>query len=230
MALLACSDGSGSGGPSGDGGGGGGGGGTGDTLTFTSDLYSGSFEVRGTIALARPLPAGTRVAMLLTDASRDISRKTLTSANEFENKTLSGERSTLPYVLKGLKPGKYLFGIAADTSGDGAIGEGDVGGYNGGTAEAPALYGSAAKVITVADANLEGVDFGVGAVTCKAKVGAACTKDEDCRGTTCTAPTGFKLATSNAACPPSTQKCQLSNCESVDPSAQASEGGCFGGL
>jgi hypothetical protein len=206
---------------------GGGDDGGGADLSLTPELQKGSYDLTGTVSLATPFTAATRVSLLLTNAEFGATSARLTAANAFENQTVGGGKSQLTFAVRGIKAGKYLISVVADTSMDGVIGEGDVGGYYGGTAAQPATYGKDAQVVTVVDRSLEGLDFGIGPVVCKAKVGQTCATDDDCRGTVCTQASGARFTTTANACD-ATKKCALNSCTLGTTPGTPSEAGCFG--
>jgi hypothetical protein len=192
---------------------------------LTLDARRGSHELTGTVTMPAGFPA-SRAFLAIKDVSpafKDSSN--LASANAFSTGKV-GASGTLTYTIKGVEDGDYLVSVVLDTSGDGEPSEGDLGGYFGGTGEAPAYYGAQAALVTVQGASQGGLDFGIGAVPCKKKYGEACTAHSDCRGTKCQNSSGGTLKDLNApSCSAASSTCAATDCGS---GYLALESGCFG--
>jgi hypothetical protein len=89
------------------------------------------------------------------------------------------------YAFEGIPPGAYRVFAVVDSRVDGRFAEGDVGGFYDGSAAAPISNGEDGKVVNLASGPVCGVDFGVGALRCRASYGQTCARDSDCRGTIC---------------------------------------------
>jgi hypothetical protein len=198
-------------------------------LTFRSTLYEGSSGIEGRIVSATPVAAGATITLVLLDGTRSLEFARIDAPNETGTSTSSTGGTEIPFVLEGLKPGRYLVGFAIDTNGDGAVGPGDLAGLHGGTVTAPALLGTAATVIEVPSSRRVGIDVAIGPFRCKGAVGETCDGDADCRGTVCTGQSGVASTTGSGACDPATKKCRLSDCASFGDGAKPSEAGCLGG-
>jgi hypothetical protein len=199
-------------------------------ITTDTVFYEGAFQLSGTVTFAEGLPAGTRIQLNLAEAT-DFTSGALDTGNELTNETVHGYATQVDWTIEDIAAGSYLVALSAELSGDGWIGEGDQGGYYGGTAEAPAQYQSEAQVIEVTS-SLSALDFGAGPMRCKAHWGGACAADEDCRGASCEYDSGLRTTLTSGKCSASVCETPASSCEPFGTSGDAGtmvESDCFGG-
>ena len=208
----------------------GGSGGGGDALELTMRLDEGPYTASGKVTLPAAVKAGVRASLMVKTGFGDeppISND-LDTANAFENTTLSGGSTVLPFTIRKLSPGKYFVAVIVDQNGDLEVpNAGDFGGFYAGTAAQPIKHGGAPTVVEVKDKDLTGLDFHIAEVTCLAAYGESCTTDDDCRGTVCAEANGVKSHISNGTC--FENKCREAP-QCPEPSNVKSEGSCLGGF
>lgn len=202
------------------------------SFSLHSTMFPGPFVVRGTIHFPADVEVRGAAALTLTNADTASPYTTLQYVDEaaiYELGTVSG---SLDYGISALAAGNYLVGCIVNLDGDDQPSAGDLGGYYDGSAELPLQRASAARVIEIVDRSLDGVDFGVGAVTCLGRYGDPCTADTDCGGTLCSYPDTERVrGLHTGSCDTDSGVCieAPGSCPLVDgQTGTKSESGCFG--
>lgn len=141
---------------------------------FLGRLGKGTGQIAGRIRFSA---AGTHAVTLRLFAEKYSTKKTV--------RVVGGE---VAYRVTGLVDGTYTLGALVDVDGDDRIEAGDLGGFLGGTTTKPVLVRSAARTVTVVGGATVNEDLAVGPLVCAGRIGAACSRDEDCRIHHCTCP------------------------------------------
>ncbi len=156
--------GGGAGGGAGGAGGGSGGGGGGATMGETGRLdflppTEGMVEISGTITFGAEVPAGAQVRFAIEEGLPPGLGFDFASLQAGAPVTKPIRRAT--FTIHRLFPAKFSIAAFVDLNDDGKVNAGDLAGYYGGTAEAPALSFDKLKLVD-AKANVSGADFGIG--------------------------------------------------------------------
>ncbi len=198
------------------------------SLELTTMFYEGSYELSGKVTFSSAVPQGTGLQMILTKAS-DIRSGGLNMGNEIVNGHMATTGTEVDWAVHAIAAGEYWVSVAADTSGNNEIGEGDLGGYYAGTIAQAVQFQADATTISVTNASLTSLDFGAGAIKCLANWGDACTTNADCRGASCVYPSSLRTTAVSGSCTGNVCATPVYTCTAMSGSAgtlQPSQ--CFG--
>ncbi len=204
--------------------------GAGDSVSLEPHFFEGPYELSGTVTFASTLPEGTLVQLNLAEAT-GFPSGALDFGNELRNQKVTAT-NTVGWTIEHISAGSFTVALSAELSGDGWIGEGDQGGYYGGTVEQPAQYEVDAAVIEVSG-TMSGLDFGAGPMQCKAHWGDPCEMDDDCRGIKCNYDSGASSTRGPGVCTAGVCEPPLDGCVPLaagESGGTPEEPGCFGGL
>ena len=200
-------------------------------FALQSTVFPGSHRLRGTISLAPGGQSSGAAALTLTSVDTLSPYTTLAYVDEASIHDLGRISGSIDYTISGLAAGSYVVGCLVNHDGDQEPSAGDLGGYYDGTPEEPLLSGSTARVIEV-DQSIDGLDFGIGPVTCLAGYGEQCSEDADCGGTLCSYPETERVRGLHAGtCDLESGLCVEApgECPTLDGTdGTKSESGCFG--
>ena len=169
------------------------------SLELTTMFFEGGYELSGKVTFSSTVPQGTGLQLILTKAS-NIRSGGLNMGNEIANGRMPTAGIEVDWAVHAIASGEYWVSVAADTSGDSEVGEGDLGGYYAGTIAQPAQFQADATTISVTNASLTNLDFGAGAIKCLANWGDTCTADADCRGGSCAYSSSLRVTAVNGSC------------------------------
>jgi len=199
------------------------------SLELTPVFFKGNYELSGKVTFSAPIAKGTGLQLILTEAT-SFRTGGLNMGNEIVNGRMASAGGTeVDWAVHAIEAGDYWVSVAADTSGNNTIGEGDLGGYYAGTVAQPLQFQSNATTITVTNASLANLDFGAGPVKCLAQWGSSCTSDTDCRGGSCAYPSSLRVTAASGSCSGGVCATPTSTCPDISGSAgtlQPSQ--CFG--
>jgi hypothetical protein len=187
-------------------------------LELTSHFFKGNYELSGTATFDAPIPKGTSVQLVLTEASAS-PLGWLDTGNEIRNGVMATDATEIGWAVHQIAPGGYWVSVAADLNRSLWIDEGDSGGYYAGTVENPAQMAAAATTITISSASLTDLDFGASKLRCLAKWGEACSVDSDCRGGACVYANSLRVPAVAGSCVQGTCATPATSC--VDGSGQS---------
>jgi hypothetical protein len=199
------------------------------SLELTSRFFTGDYELSGKVTFSAPLAKGTGLQMILTEAE-GVSAGGLNMGNEIVNGRMATAGGTeVDWAVHAIEPGDYWVSIAADTSGNNTIGEGDLGGYYAGTVAQPLQFQATATTIRVTNTSLTNLDFGAGPVKCLARWGSSCSSDADCRGGSCAYPSSLRVTAASGSCSGGVCATPTTSCRDMSGSAGTLQPAqCFG--
>ena len=122
--------------------------------------FAGPFEIRGTVIFSQQVPAGSTV--FIGFANKPV--KSLGDATEQASGQLGAPATQVTYALHHQMAGVYYLMFGVDMNGDRKIGAGDLGGFFEGTTGTPIMDGTLAAPVTVANAPICGIDWGIGQI------------------------------------------------------------------
>jgi hypothetical protein len=158
-------------------------------LKIDNQFDKGAYSLSGTVTLPAPPKPGVRAILAIQSGFGDEppTFRTLDFAAEFQTTVLKGGAASIPFVVNTIGPGNYFLSLVVDQNADLFVpGPGDFGGFYAGTPTKPIGHNEQPTLITVKDRDLSSLDFFVGPIVCLASYGETCSRDDDCRGTTCT--------------------------------------------
>jgi len=198
------------------------------SLELTTKFYEGSYELSGKVTFSSPVVGGTGLQLALTQATSFPSGG-LNLGNEIVNRRIGATGTEVDWAVHAIQAGDYWISVAADTSGNSQVGEGDLGGYYAGSTTTPAQLQANATTITVATASLTNLNFGAGPIKCLANWGDACSTDTDCRGASCAYPSSLRVSAAQGSCASNVCATPIYTCNTVSGAAgQLQPSQCFG--
>lgn len=169
------------------------------SLSVQSSRFAGSLTASGWITVPSGTTGPVQAALALTDARGGHEFASPDYGDELFLGTVAFQNGALPFAVRNLAPGSYLVSFVVDSNGDDVVGEGDLGGYYAAAAETAVSRGRDAHVVELTTSRSD-LSFTLGPLECLAGLGDSCSVDSDCRGTTCSYPSGNTVGYHAGAC------------------------------
>lgn len=200
-------------------------------IEWAPEQFVGESSITGVIQFPEGFRFAGEGALVLTEADEQRDFANLVYVDDLIRFAKLLQQDQLAFRVSRLAPGNYLLGFIVNANqSDDSVDQDDIGGFVGGTSEAPAVFGREAAVLEVTEEPLTDVQFGVGELHCTGQPGDPCDTDADCGGTLCEYETAYPVGLRTGACDTSAHVCVLqTECPVVDgETGEAKNPGCFG--